>query len=191
MTTFINLHSFIERSTENGPGARAVMWVQGCTLNCPGCFNPETHDLGVRTLVAVEDLAERILGIAGIEGITVSGGEPFLQAGALAALGTIIKLQNLGMIVFTGFTRDQIAQRNDAEWDALFALTDLLIDGPFIQPLACDLPLRGSRNQTLHYLSDRYKPFQERFEHGTSGVEVFIDQAGQVVVTGFPVQDIW
>jgi anaerobic ribonucleoside-triphosphate reductase activating protein len=182
----INLHSFLERSTENGPGTRAVIWVQGCTLKCPGCFNPDTHDLGVRTLVSVKELAGQILGISGIEGITISGGEPFLQAAALTELGTIVRRQNLGMIVFTGFTLDQIKQRNIPEWNALLALTDLLIDGPFIQSLACDLPLRGSSNQTLQYLSKRYTRFQENLNNGTSGVEVFIDKSGQVVVTGFP-----
>ena len=187
---FINLHNFLERSTENGPGTRAVIWVQGCTLKCPGCFNPDTHDMGNRTLVSVEELAERISGISGIEGITISGGEPFLQAGALAALGRILQQQNLGIIVFTGFTIEQITQRNDPDWDALLALTDLLIAGPFIQSLACNLPLRGSSNQTIHYLSDRYKPFQKSLDTGTSGVEVFIDESGQVIVTGFPDQDI-
>jgi anaerobic ribonucleoside-triphosphate reductase activating protein len=182
----INLHSFLARSTENGPETRAVIWVQGCTLQCPGCFNPDTHDLGVRTLVSVEELADRILAIAGIEGITISGGEPFLQADALAALGSILQRQNLGIIVFSGFTLEQITQRNDPEWNALVAVTDLLVDGPFIQSLTCNLPLRGSSNQQLHYLSERYKPYQESLTTGTSGVEVFIDPSGQVVVTGFP-----
>jgi anaerobic ribonucleoside-triphosphate reductase activating protein len=182
----INLHSFLARSTENGPGIRAVIWVQGCTLQCLGCFNPDTHDLGIRTLVSVEELTDRILAIAGIEGITISGGEPFLQAGALAALGSILQRQKLGIIVFSGFTLEQITQRNDPEWNALVAVTDPLVDGPFIQSLTCNLPLRGSSNQQLHYLSERYKPDQESLNTGTSGVEVFIDESGQVVVTGFP-----
>ena len=182
----INLHSFLARSTENGPGTRAVLWVQGCARNCPGCFNPATHDPGAGTLVAIETLADRILPLAGIEGLTISGGEPFLQAAALAALGKRLKAHDLGVIVFTGFTLAELTQPGDADWEALLAQTDLLIDGPFVQSLACELPLRGSRNQTLCYLSDRYKPFQESLEHGTSGVEVFIDPAGEVIMTGFP-----
>lgn len=186
----INLHNFLARSTENGPGTRAVIWVQGCTLKCPGCFNPDTHDMGIRTQVSVEELAQRISKISGIEGITISGGEPFLQAGTLAALGRILQQQNLGIVVFTGFTLEQIHQKNIPEWNTFLALIDLLIDGPFIQSLACNLPLRGSSNQTLHYLSDRYKPFQESLNIGTSGVELFIDESGGVIVTGFPGQDI-
>lgn len=184
----LNLHNFLERSTENGPGTRAVIWVQGCMLKCPGCFNPDTHDMGARTLISVDELAERISGISGIEGLTISGGEPFLQADALAALGKTLQQQNLGIIVFTGFTLEQLKQRNNSDGNALLTATDLLIDGPFIQSLACNLPLRGSSNQTLHYLSDRYKPFQESLNTGTSGVEVFIDESGQVVITGFPDQ---
>lgn len=187
----INLHDFLERSTENGPGTRAVIWVQGCTLNCPGCFNPETHDMGIRTLVSVDDLADRIFAISGIEGITISGGEPFLQAAPLAELGRLMQQRNLGIVVFSGLTYEQLTQANKPDWNALLAVTDLLIAEPFILELACDLALRGSSNQTLHYFSDRYKALQERLDHDSNSVEVFIDESGQVIMTGFPGQNLF
>lgn len=187
----INLHDFLERSTENGPGTRAVIWVQGCNLKCPGCFNPDTHNMGIRTLVSVKDLADRILALSGIEGITVSGGEPFLQANPLTELGKLMQQKNLGVIVFSGFTYEQLTQADRPEWNALLAVTDLLIAGPFIQELACNRALRGSSNQTLHYLSDRYKKFQEELAQDSNSVEVFIDESGQMTVTGFPGQNIF
>jgi anaerobic ribonucleoside-triphosphate reductase activating protein len=188
--TFLNIHSFLAHSTENGPGNRAVVWVQGCTLHCPGCFNPETHDLGDRLLVAVDEFAARIVALPCLEGVTISGGEPFLQAEALAALGALIHAAGLGLMVFSGFTFDELRQSANASWKAFLAQIDLLSAGPFLQAQACDLPLRGSRNQTLHYLSDRYTSQQAQIEQGVSGVEVFIDATGQVTMTGFPLPEI-
>ncbi|MBD3306274.1 4Fe-4S cluster-binding domain-containing protein [candidate division KSB3 bacterium] len=183
----LNLHYLLERSTENGPGTRAVIWVQGCTLRCPGCFNPDTHDLGVRTLVAVDDLARRLTAIAGIEGITISGGEPFLQAAPLAALGELVQQAGLGIVVFTGFTYAHLVQADAPAWNALLTVTDLLIAGPFRQALASPrLTLRGSANQTLHYLSDRYAALQVQYEQSPGGVEILIDPTGDITLTGFP-----
>lgn len=185
----INLHDFLDRSTENGPGVRAVIWVQGCTLQCPGCFNPETHSQKIRRLVPVEELAERILAISEIEGVTVSGGEPFLQAAALAELGRALHTHDLGVVVFSGFTFDQLIRAKNRDWDALLALTDLLIAGPFVQALRCNLALRGSRNQTLHFLSDRYSSLKTQIEQDSNGVELLIEASGHITMTGFPDQE--
>lgn len=183
----INLHHFLARSMENGPGVRAVIWVQGCTLHCPGCFNPDTHDLSPRTVVAVHELAQQILHISDIEGITISGGEPFLQAKPLAELCQIIcQKKHLGVIVFSGFTFEQITQMQNPDCEALLAAIDLLIAGPFIPSLACHHSLRGSSNQTFHYLSERYLAFREAIETGSAGVEIIIDAAGTILMTGFP-----
>ncbi len=182
----LNLHAFLDASTENGPGTRAVIWVQGCALACPGCFNPDTHDPAIRQLVEVNDLAARILHCPTLEGVTISGGEPFLQAAPLAELCKIMQQHDRGVIVFSGFTYDQLVQADRSDWNALLAVTDLLIAGPFIQTEACDLALRGSRNQTLHLLSNRYAAYREQFEHDTNSVEIVIDESGQMTVTGFP-----
>ena len=182
----LNLHAILEHSTENGPGTRAVIWTQGCLFNCPGCFNPETHDLRPRHVVSVAELAAQLLAIADIEGLTVSGGEPFLQAEPLAELCRKIREAGRGVIVFTGYEYHDLIQANNPAWNALLAVTDLLIAGPFRRDLACDLALRGSRNQTLHFLSDRYAACREQFERLSNSVEVLIDETGQVTLTGFP-----
>lgn len=182
----LNLHDFLERSTENGPGTRAVIWVQGCSLHCPGCFNPDTHDQEPRQIVTVEELVERILAIPEIEGVTFSGGEPFLQAKPLAQLGEMLHPHDLGLVVFSGFTFEQLTQADKDAWNALLTITDLLIAGPFIQELACDLALRGSRNQTLHFLSERYLSLKPQLEAGSNSVELCIDASGRIKMTGFP-----
>ena len=186
----LNIHAVLERSTENGPGTRAVIWAQGCASNCPGCFNPDTHDLRPRHLISVAELAAKLSAISEIEGITVSGGEPFLQAAPLAELCQKIQAEGRGVIVFTGFEHDYLIQADNAAWKALLSVTDLLIAGPFRQDQPCDLALRGSRNQTLHFLSDRYLAYREQFERASNSVEVFIDEAGQVTLTGFPPKNL-
>src|SRR5688572_13333358 len=87
------IHSMLPRSTVNGPGARAVVWLQGCGLRCPGCFNPATHSFDRDRDKTVEEVAERVLACEGIEGVTFSGGEPFQQAGDLRRLCEYIKFR--------------------------------------------------------------------------------------------------
>ncbi len=187
----INLHDFLARSTENGPGTRAVVWVQGCTLGCSGCFNPATHDTGIRQLVPVKELAAKVLAIPDNEGVTISGGEPFLQAEALAELGRRMQDADLGVLMFSGFSYETLSQSDNPAWKALLEVCDLLIAGPFVQELACSMALRGSSNQTLHYLSERYRGRQAQLEHSSNSVEILIDENGQMLVTGFPVEGFW
>ena len=81
------LHGTLPRSRANGPGPRSVVWFQGCTLGCPGCFNPGTHRREGGYSVPVEELAGQLsAGEPAITGVTVSGGEPFQQPRALLAL---------------------------------------------------------------------------------------------------------
>ncbi len=186
----LNIHAIMEYSTENGPGLRTVIWVQGCTLKCPGCFNPDTHDMGIRQRMSVEELTARIEGITDIEGVTISGGEPFLQAAPLAEFCRRVHHKNLGVIVFSGFTFEHLTRAGDPGWSALLAETDVLIAGPFVQELACRCALRGSSNQTLHILSGRYTSFQNELVRENNTVEVLIDEEGRITVTGFPEGDL-
>ncbi len=183
---YINLHKFLAHSTENGPGLRTVIWVQGCTLHCPGCFNPDTHDITVRQLISVGSLTQKILKIPDIEGVTISGGEPFLQAAALIELCQCLREVNLGIIVFSGFPYQRLIQSHEADWEQFLEVIDLLIAGPFVKAQACDFALKGSHNQTLHYLSDRYRAYRPLFEQTSNSVEIHIDEAGQILMTGFP-----
>ena len=150
---FINLHNFLARSRANGPGERAIIWVQGCPRKCAGCFNPKSQEFTARELVTVDELENRIMAIKGIDGVTFSGGEPFEQAKALAELAK--KIHNLGLTVvcYTGYTVGQLRQANREDWNTLLSEVDLLIDGPFIQSERCYEPYRGSLNQKFYFLS--------------------------------------
>lgn len=143
--------------TTLGPGKRYCVWVQGCARNCPGCISPASHPASTGKRIKPGVLAALILA-SGDEGITISGGEPFDQPAALyEMLQTVKKSKDLGVIVYTGYTYEELLRKQDADVDALLAVTDLLIDGPYVRALDDGLSLRGSSNQKVIDLSGRYR----------------------------------
>ncbi len=150
------MHAFLPRSRANGPGWRAVIWTQGCSLHCPGCFNPATHDPTGGRPVRVAALLRRIRRLGHtIEGVTLSGGEPLEQAEAvLALLEGLHRTTSLSALLFTGYTWDELLARPDAgRW---LACVDVVIAGRYAARQRLARGLRGSANQTVHLLTDRY-----------------------------------
>src|SRR6266852_4410273 len=133
MAESLRLHHFLPSSRANGPGTRAVLWTQGCSLGCPGCFNPQTHSFDGGELVPVDDLFARLVALGdSIEGVTVSGGEPLQQRPALLSLLLRVRAEtSLSVLVFTGFTWDELRSLPDA--DTLLACVDVLIAGRYDQ----------------------------------------------------------
>ncbi len=184
----LNVAGLMERSVLNGPGVRTVVWLQGCPRrprSCPGCFNPEMIDTD-RTAdrVPVEDLASAILATRGIEGVTFSGGEPFYQAGPLAALAARVG-GGLTVVTFTGYTLKEIREAGREDWDALLDRTDLLVDGPYVAELRTPSPLRGSSNQRFHFLSGKILP-SDIARMPPADVELVLTTDGRATLTGFP-----
>jgi len=179
--SFLRVHGFLPVSLANGPGARAVVWVQGCSLGCPGCFNPKTHPPTGGELVPVDDLFGRfaVLGDR-IEGVTVSGGEPLEQCGPLARFLRMVKARtSLSVIVFTGLTWAEVKTLEDAA--DLLSHIDVLIAGRYEAARRLARDLRGSANQTVHFLSDRYRPTDLG---AVPPAEVVIDKGGRVAMSG-------
>jgi len=177
----LRLHHFLPRSRANGPGVRAVLWVQGCSLACPGCFNPDTHALTGGERVPVTALFRRLIALsASIEGLTISGGEPLQQRRALLALLRRVRQETpLSVVLFTGYTWDEVQRMPDAE--ELLSYVDVLIAGRYdaSQRLARDL--RGSANKTVHVLTGRYTMADVQT---VPLAEVIITEAGEIVVSG-------
>lgn len=162
----LNVTRLVRRSRVNGPGWRAAIWVQGCTLRCPGCFNPETHAHERRHLLDPRELAENLRG-EDIEGLSILGGEPFEQASACARLASQARAQGLSVVTYSGYAWAFLRRSTLAEVQALLAATDLLIAGPFVQRLANDgQGWHGSTNQEFVFLTERYGPdiFQQARE---------------------------
>lgn len=185
MPTCLNLAGFVPISFVNGPGARAVVWVQGCPIRCPGCFNPHTHSFQPRRLVTVKELAERILQLKEIEGVTYSGGEPFAQAEALAELSERLRKHGLSIMSYSGYTIEEIRKSNDPAKLRLLSLLDILIDGPFVLAHKRHLLWRGSANQRVHFLTERYRHLESIINEEAQLMEVNVAGNGRLTITGF------
>lgn len=139
-----------------GPGDRYCLWVQGCKRRCPGCISPASRMKDAGYEMPAGALAAEIA-YSGAEGVTLSGGEPFLQAGALAEMLRQLREvyhKDLGVVAYTGYLLEELRQMDAAK--ALLDRVDLLIDGPYVQALDDGKSLRGSSNQRVIPLTSRY-----------------------------------
>ena len=151
MTT-LRLHTVAVPIHTLGPYSRFGIWVQGCCRSCLGCITPDAQPLEGGYEMAVEILADMILRYPEVEGLTISGGEPFLQSDALCKLIRRVRQQApLGILLYTGFSFEEIKN------DPLTALCDAIIDGPYMAEQNDGLSLRGSSNQRLILLTPRYE----------------------------------
>lgn len=178
--TKLKIHDIVPRSFVNGPGPRACIWLQGCSLACPGCFNPETHSFESGQLVDVKEIAEQILSFPALEGLSISGGEPLQQAEGLLELLRIIKEgSQLSILIFSGFEPEEIESFPvSAE---LYKLVDVIVAGRYKQEQHLAGGLRGSANQAIILCSDRYK--HEDFEK-IPALELVINSDGSITITG-------
>jgi len=181
----LNIMGYVDRSEVNGPGCRAVVWVQGCLRACPGCFNTESWSFEPNQLVAIADLADRILSEPRNEGVTFSGGEPFWQATALAEVARRVKAQGLNVMSFSGFTLQQLraASAPPGAQDLLDQL-DILVDGPYVESLALNDPTSpvSSKNQRIHIFNPALK---DRITWASDQMEIHVLKDGSRIVTGY------
>ncbi|WPB81715.1 4Fe-4S single cluster domain-containing protein [Archangium violaceum] len=180
----LNVARWLARSAVNGPGERFVLWLQGCGLACPGCWNPDTWSFASRQLMTPDELMALIQATPGIEGVTFTGGEPFAQAAALVPLARRIRAEGLSLVVFTGHEPHEL-QSPPAH--KLLSLTDVLITGRFVlAERDLSLTWRGSRNQNVLFLTPRYSPADTS---SAGQVELHLDETGTISLTGFPPDD--
>jgi anaerobic ribonucleoside-triphosphate reductase activating protein len=173
------VHGIEPRSRANGPGARFVVWLQGCTLGCPGCFNPGTHDPAGGREVPVAELAAQLAATPGIEGLSLSGGEPLQQPAAAAALLDAARALGLSTLAFSGYAEDEI--RALPGGPEVLARLDVLIDGRYVAGERLATGLRGSANQRIRLLTGRY---QLADVEATPVAEIRISPSGELVLTG-------
>jgi len=147
-----------------GPGLRYALWVQGCTLRCAGCCNPEMFAPDGGSSLDVAQLIDEVLD-SGTEGLSFLGGEPFEQPAACAELARAVRAAGRSVMVFTGYRLDEVAG------SPLLAACDVLVDGRYERTLP-DSTRRwiGSTNQRLHFLTDRYQPGDPCFTQGNEVV---------------------
>ena len=145
----IRIAGTVNDSIVDGVGIRFTIFTQGCPHHCEGCHNPETHDFNGGYDVDSAELLEKIKSNPLLDGVTFSGGEPFMQADALADLAVEIKKLGLNIITYTGFTFEELVENRDKNgWGSLLEMSDFLIDGKFeIDKKDWEIKFRGSSNQ--------------------------------------------
>jgi anaerobic ribonucleoside-triphosphate reductase activating protein len=180
----LNVHNWVPVSLVNGPGKRSVIWLQGCCFDCPGCFNPDARLMVLRKPMSVAQIVDN-LPYGEIEGITISGGEPFLQPLGLKALCRAVKKRGLTVMVYSGYTLQALKQHRDPAVTAALDFIDILIDGLFKKNIAANSCWAGSGNQKVHYLSGKYRDYKHRIIPGQQYQEIQIDAAGSITITGF------
>ncbi|MFF5403403.1 4Fe-4S single cluster domain-containing protein [Streptomyces misionensis] len=186
MGTRLSVARTLDRCTVLGPGSRAVIWVQGCPLRCAGCVAAETLPFEGGTSRPVAELADWLRALDGIEGVTFSGGEPFSQARALAELLDAVRERrpDFGAMAYSGF-RHEALLRGGPDRRALLDRLDLLVDGPYLAARHGSLRWRGSDNQRLIPLTDRYRQALAEPDT-TAGIELSVDADGSLSWAGVP-----
>lgn len=176
------IHNVIEKSKVNGPGTRYVIWFQGCSIRCPGCANKHMweHDVG-KEVVSPEELTLEVFKQMGIDGISITGGEPLDQYEELIAF-LEKTYPTVEVFLTSGHTLSEIKNK----YPKVLKLVDILIDGPFMQDKVDLTPAwRGSTNQGINLLSEgaqKYKDYKPEFV-----TEMIFKEDGNMTVTGFNV----
>jgi anaerobic ribonucleoside-triphosphate reductase activating protein len=188
--THLRLYHFEPRVTALGPGLRAGVWLQGCSLGCPGCLVPDAQAPAGGDLVSVGELTARIASIDNIEGVTVSGGEPFEQKAALSPMlrGLRERRPELSLMIFSGHRRETLER--DPVCRGILSMADVLIDGPFLRERRHADGWRGSANQRIHYLSARYGP-RDHEAAPANALEFLVRRNGAFFMAGIPAPGVW
>lgn len=148
----LRVFGLVNDSIVDGPGIRYVIFVQGCFHNCEGCHNPESHDPDGGHDEDVEGILKNIEKNPLLDGVTFSGGEPFLHAGILCHIADRVHEMGLDVMCYTGFTIEELlaGANEENKWRELLERVDILVDGPFIlSQRSVELNFKGSKNQRI------------------------------------------
>lgn len=175
----LNINRIVKQSRANGHGVRYTIWMQGCDRRCPGCFNPETQPHTKAHQMDVRSLINDVMNTPGITGITLSGGEPLLQAKELAVLAKAVQAAGLTVMIFTGFSKPP----NNPDVHNLLKYTDMVIAGEYDRTKPGKIPLIGSSNQRVMNLTKRLpNPLTDKT---IPRVEI-IQNGTELSLSGFP-----
>lgn len=179
----INIATYVPRSMISGPGERFVIWVQGCSLGCEGCWNPEMQPFKIKTLISTAELYKLIITELELEGITLLGGEPLHQSKELLSLVKKIKNRGLTVMLYTGYEIDEI---NDSDAIELVRNSDIVIPSRFVsEKRNTYLKWRGSSNQKILFNNNKYNKIYSKLDEENQ-VEIHIDENGNIRILGYP-----
>ena len=142
-----------------GPGNRVGIWFCGCPRRCKGCSNPELWEFQDRYKISLKtlmSLIEKISAKNKIDGFTITGGDPIFQAEDLLKLLEQIKKISDDIIVYTGYMKNEVPEK-------ILENIAVLIDAPYVQEKNNNCLLRGSENQTIYILDEKYRAVYEKY----------------------------
>jgi anaerobic ribonucleoside-triphosphate reductase activating protein len=171
------IHAIERGSRANGPGSRLVVWTQGCSLKCKGCWNPETHDFGGTSTNLSSILGMLIDG--GYEGLTVSGGEPLDQAEPVFQLGLMAKSLGFSSVLFSGYSLEGVKRKLGTK--EIAQAFDVLLSDPYVSKPEYQTVTQALSNKTITFFSQRYS--LEDF-CDVPACEVVVGLDGDIRVTG-------
>jgi anaerobic ribonucleoside-triphosphate reductase activating protein len=167
----------------NGPGNRYMIHLQGCNLGCKNCFNPESWSFKTKNLVSVESLANKILE-NNVDGLTISGGEPFLQSESLLHFLQYLHSSEMpfpkGILIYSGYTEEEL--QKIPEYSQIIKLVDVIVSGRYKEELRVYESLLSSSNQK--FIWGEQKNIKEE-ELINQNCEIIIEENG-LKLTGFP-----
>lgn len=150
MDDFLSVGGIEPESIVDGPGFRFAVFLQGCPFSCRGCHNEQLQTFEGGKMMRISEILAEIKGNALLDGLTLSGGEPFAQSGACAGLARAVKELGLSVMVFTGYVWEDLIAAGRSDFMALISVADIIVDGPFIMEMRdIDLSFRGSSNQRI------------------------------------------
>ena len=158
MKETLRISGVVEESIVDGPGIRFVVFTQGCHHRCDGCHNAHTHSLTGGYTIEIEELIKKIRSNPLLDGVTISGGEPFIQAEQIYCLIKKLKMLNYNILVYTGYRLEELLEmgQTDENIKNILLLIDTLIDGKFEKDkLDYTLKFRGSSNQRIINLKEQ------------------------------------
>ena len=148
----IRIAGVVRESIVDGPGLRLAVFCQGCPHGCKDCHNPDTHDFCGGYDCEISKIVEAVKANPLLDGVTFSGGEPFLQPAAFCSLAAALKeaRPDLNLMAYSGYTYEELTEMKDMDVDELLSKIDLLVDGRFIaEQKDLTLLFRGSSNQRV------------------------------------------
>lgn len=172
-----------------GPNERIGIWVRGCNRNCYNCSNPELQFFNKETEIEITKFFENIKDIP-FEGVTISGGEPFLQIKELRKLVQLLneELNMKDILIFTGFRKEELDKLNSEDVEYIFEHISVLIDGPYVEELHTELPLRGSSNQRVIFLNEEFKPLYDEYMSKEKIFDIKVE-GHERYIFGIPMKD--
>lgn len=190
----IVVNHYIKSTTVLGPGNRFVVWTQGCNKRCKGCINPYGWSLDGGIEMDINALLDLIITQKDIQGITISGGEPFLQFKSIFELIVKVKtMTKLDVMLYSGYTYEELQNMiPDKVCKTFFGYVDIFVDGEYIDELNDNQMFRGSSNQNIYFFTPKYEMYKDNIlKNKTRDIEFDVNPNSDVFMVGIPPKNFY